>query len=116
MAMAIIIFFILAAILGVILLTYVLSNRLPPKPLAALHGTFAATGLILLLIHAAKNMENQLFFVAALFAITALAGFYMVSRHLMGHTIPKSVAIVHGSLAVLAFILLIFYMFFSQAN
>ena len=51
MILAAIIFFALAAVLGVIMLSYLLRDKHIPKGLAVLHGPLAVVGLVLLIIY-----------------------------------------------------------------
>src|SRR5215212_9378700 len=55
MVYTIISFFALAAILGAILLSYILQGKETPKGIAILHGLFAATGLVLIIYYAVSN-------------------------------------------------------------
>lgn len=110
MIVASIICFALAAVFGIILLTYVLSNKETPKAIAFIHGGFAATALVLLIIHALQHMDDTLW-IAGLFVVVALVGFYMLSRDLTGKLIPKAVAIIHGLVAATGLLALIYLVF-----
>ncbi len=103
-------FFSLAIILGLLLLSQVLSNKPTTKAVAFIHGPFAATGIILLIIYASKHgpglMESII-----LFIIAALGGIVLIARDLMGKTVPKWLAIVHGLTASIGFIVLLGYAF-----
>ncbi|MDQ3022305.1 MAG: hypothetical protein M3R36_17305 [Bacteroidota bacterium] len=65
-----IVFFSLAAILGMVLLSFILSNKATPKAIVFTHGPLAAVGLILLIIYTvnstAGSIESVILFVMAL--------------------------------------------------
>jgi hypothetical protein len=105
--------FAFAALLGIILLSYVLRNKETPKGLAIIHGSIAALGLILLItliiISPAKAYLSLIFFVLA-----GLGGFTIMYRDLTGKFLPKWLALGHGLIAVTGFILLIVYLLQHQ--
>lgn len=106
----IIAFFSLAAIFGMWLISFVLRNKNTPKGVALTHGAFAAIGLILLIIysfvHYPRPIESLI-----LFIIAASGGFILIYRDLTGKSLPKWLAIAHGSIAVLGFLFLLIYTF-----
>jgi len=108
MLYTIIAFFALAAIMGLALLSYVLRSKETSKPVMIMHGLFAATGLVLLLIYTFGDSPGLIESVI-LFVIAALGGFVMVGRDLTGKPIPKWLAIVHGLIAVIGFITLLIF-------
>lgn len=110
MLIAILVCFLLAAIFGLIILTYVLQDKETPKAVVLLHGGAAALGLLLLIIHATQTFESNIALLSGLFVVVALVGFYMVSRDITGKKIPKVTAIIHGSVAAIGVILFIIYM------
>ncbi|MBZ0097647.1 MAG: hypothetical protein K8F30_01105, partial [Taibaiella sp.] len=69
MLYTIIAFFALAAIMGLTLLSYVFRSRETSKPVMILHGLFAATGLVLLILYTFGNnpgpTESVILFVIA---------------------------------------------------
>lgn len=98
--------FAVAALGGVVLLTYVLRGIPTPKGLALGHGALAATGIVLLLVAMATGrMVPPLSL--GLFIAAALGGFFMLYRDLRHGHVPKPVALLHGVLAVAAFVLLV---------
>ncbi|HYG53378.1 MAG TPA: hypothetical protein VD905_20920 [Flavobacteriales bacterium] len=110
MLYTIIALFAIAAIIGIYLISLVLQNKETPKAIAIVHGLFAATGLVLLIIYMI-NTGADLVQVIVLFAITALGGIVLFARDLMGKSLPKALALVHGLLAVTAFVFLLVYTF-----
>ncbi|KTD11299.1 hypothetical protein [Legionella jamestowniensis] len=105
-----IIFFSLAAILGIYLLSYVLTEKNTPKGVALIHGAAASVGLVLLIIYSLLYQTP----VASLlvFILAALGGLYLFYRDITGKEIPKFLAIGHGSIAVIGFILLLIFAFY----
>jgi hypothetical protein len=108
MLYTIIAFFALAAIFGATLLTYVLRGKETPKGIMVVHGLFAATALILLLLYVFGNKPGPVES-AVLFVIAALGGLVLAARDLTGKKIPKWLAVVHGLIAVTGFIFLLVF-------
>jgi len=102
--------FALAAILGVYLISFVLQKKETPKAIAFTHGFLAAGALVLLIVHTV-NTGADLIQAIALFSIAALGGFVLITRDLMGKTVPRGLAVVHGLLAVAGFVFLLVYAF-----
>lgn len=102
--------FALAAMLGMMLLSFVLSGKETPKAVVFTHGPLAVAGLILLIIYGAKRGPGPIESII-LFAIAAAGGLIMVARDLTGKPIPKWLAIAHGLIAVVGFVLLLIFAF-----
>jgi hypothetical protein len=103
-----IILFAVAAMVGIYLLSCVLRGKETPKAFVFLHGALAATALVLLVVHTVKTGAD-LMQTIVLFALAALGGLVLVTRDLTGKTIPKSLAVVHGLVAVTGFVFLLVY-------
>lgn len=112
MLILIITLFALAALLGVYLLSFVLQKKNTPKGIAFTHGPIAATGLVLLIIYAFFHKPSPVISII-LFILAVLGGFMLIFRDLTGKSIPKWLAIGHGLTAIVAFIFLVVYAFFS---
>jgi hypothetical protein len=110
MIFASIAFFSLAAVLGMLLLSYVLRGKETPKGIVFTHGPLAVIGLILLIVYAFENPPGPLESIV-LFVIAALGGLILVARDLLRKTIPKWLAVVHGLVAVTGFVFLLVYAF-----
>lgn len=102
--------FALAAILGVVLIAYIFGNKETPKGLAWIHGPLAAVGLILLYIYTFERANGPVLSVV-LFTIAALGGTIVFIKDIKHRKPPKFLAIVHGALAVVAFLALLFHVF-----
>ena len=103
------ILFAIAALGGATLATLHFRGRTPlPMPLALLHGLLAASGLVLLIVAALT--------VPAFggLGLAALGGFYLFTHHLRGRPLPSAVVLIHGSAAVIAFLLLLGFIFAAQ--
>lgn len=110
MLMISILIFALTALLGVYLLTFVLQKKETPKGIAFTHGPLGAVGILILLIYSIiftpKPMVSLIIFI-----IAALGGFVLIYRDLTGKSLPRWLAIVHGSIAIIGFISLIVFTF-----
>ncbi len=104
--------FSITAVLGLYLVLLVLQNKETPKGVAIGHGFLAVTALTLLIIHTA-NTGADLLQIIVLFAIAALGGFILFARDVTGKSLPKPLAIVHGLLAISAFVFLLVYAFYE---
>jgi hypothetical protein len=83
-------------------------DRNPPGWLVALHGIGAATAvLVLMWVVAFSGRVGLVGWALALFLLTALGGFYLVSFHLRKRRLPGAVVVAHGIMAVAAFGLLV---------
>ncbi len=99
--------FALAAMLGLFLLTRVLSNKETPKGISIIHGSLASIALILLITHALQNNREDLIVFIIIFIAAAMGGLILIYRDLKGKSIPKSLALFHGVLALSAFVTLV---------
>lgn len=108
MLLTAIVCFSLAALLGIILISYVLRNKPTPKGLAFIHGPIALVGIILLLFYAFYHSPTPIESIL-LFIIAALGGLILILRDLTGKSIPKWLAIIHGMIAVIAFVFLLVF-------
>jgi hypothetical protein len=102
--------FALAAILGILLLSYVLREKNTPKGIVFTHGPLAAAGLILLIVYALGNSPGPIESIV-LFIIAALGGGILVYHDIMGKQIPKWLAVGHGLIAVTGFVFLLMFAF-----
>lgn len=100
--------FALAAGIGLYLLARVLQKKTIPKGAAILHGLIASAALVLLIIDMIRSGADTVQIVV-LFIITALGGAVLFARDLTGKSLPRSLALVHGALAVTGFIFLLIY-------
>lgn len=103
-----VVLFALAAVGGVVMLARRGSKKSIPLALPILHGLFAATALVMVILGVVQGGLAGLGTVAVvLFVGAALAGFYLFSRHLRDGMFPMGPALIHGSVAALAFVLLL---------
>lgn len=80
----------------------------PPVPLAALHGVFAASGLVVLLLVVWPHFSGHAVWALGLFVLAALGGFTLAfGFHWRGKPLPSSLIAAHGGLAVIAFLILL---------
>lgn len=104
-------FFLLAALLGMYLLSFVLQHKNTPKGVAFTHGPLAGTGLIILIIYALLYKPAPIISLVS-FIIAALGGIVLISRDILGKSIPIWLAIGHGLIAIAGFIFLSYFIFF----
>ena len=105
-----IIFFAIAAMLGMYLLSFVLQNQNTPKGVAFTHGPMAATGLVILIVYAILHKPAPIISII-IFIMAAMGGVMLILKDLMGKPIPKWMAIGHGVTAVIGFIFLLVFTF-----
>ncbi len=103
-------FFSLAAIIGMVLLSFVLKGKKPSRALVFTHGPLALTGIILLIAYSANHKPSPTD-ALILFIIAATGGIILVARDLMGKTIPKWLGVLHGLIAVVGFVCLLIFQF-----
>ena len=101
--------FAVAAVMGILIFKNWLTNAKTSRTVVYLHGLFAATALILLLVFALQNRVDRLQTSVILFVIAALGGIYMFVRDLRGKFSPMWLATVLALLAVAGFLVLIYY-------
>lgn len=101
-----------AALLGLYLLSFVLTDKKTPKGVAFVHGPLAATGLILLIIYALTHSPAPIVSIV-IFAMAAMGGTLLIYKDLTGQSIPKWLALGHGISAIVGFIFLIMFTFFG---
>jgi hypothetical protein len=104
---AIIGLFAVAAVIGLIILKNWLTSQNTSRATIYAHGVFAALGLVLLIVYYFQNGVKTLQTSIILFLIAAIAGFYMFFRDLKGKMSPTWLAVVHGLVAVAAFVFIV---------
>lgn len=105
MLITLIIIFVITALLGIYLLSYVLPDKTTPKGIAMLHGTMGAMGIIVLLIGC--FYYPSLIYSLIIFILAALGGTVLFTLDILGKKIPKFLAIGHGLIAISGFIILV---------
>ncbi len=104
--------FALGAIIGMYLLSLVLRNKMTSKLIAATHGIFVATALVLLIYYAFQHGPGLTESIV-LFVIAAFGGITLMIFDLTGKSFPRWLAMVHGLLAVSGFIFLLVFAFIN---
>jgi len=96
-----ILLFLIAALGGVILAVRIFRGDRPSGAVAFLHGTFAATALLLAVWVAVKpGAAPWLKYGTAALLLAAMGGFFLLSFHLRAKPHPKLVVVLHALLAV----------------
>lgn len=92
------------------MLSLVLREQKTPKVVALLHGAFAVTGLVLLVVYYTRNDVRPLTSIIV-FAVAALGGLVLFYTDITGKPIPKWLAVGHGLIALTGFALLLAFAF-----
>jgi glucose uptake protein GlcU len=103
--------FAIAAVMGVVNLKHWMGETKPPRGVVYAHGLFAAAALVLLLVQAMKGEGAALRTSLIFFIIAALGGFYLFARDLQNKIGPGWLAMIHGLVAVVGFVLLLLVAF-----
>ena len=100
-----ILLFAIAAIAGVIMaVSHFRKAALPRPAFAVVHGLFAASGLIVLLLAVVKaGMQGAPAIALGILVVAALGGFALLSSHVRGHALPSGLVVGHALLAVAGF-------------
>lgn len=97
----------IAALGGITLAALRLTNRPLPMPLALAHGLLAACGLAALALAVVNGGAPGGARTALLiFLVAALGGFTLFALHLKKRALPVPLVLVHGVVAVVAFVIL----------
>ncbi len=83
-----VLFFSLAAVLGLWLISYLLQNKETPKGLAFIHGPLGAIGIVFLLLYAIFY-SGSFFIPVIVFIMAAFLGFILIYRDLTGKNPTK---------------------------
>ncbi len=100
--------FVFAALIGATMaVMHSVGKTPPPVPLAVLHGVFAASGLVVLVVAVWPYFSGRAGLALGLFVLAALGGFTLaLGFHLRGKPLPSGLIAAHGALAVIAFLIL----------
>jgi hypothetical protein len=100
--------FAIAAVGGLVLASSVLRGKLAPWAVSILHALLGATGLVLLLLGVMGGSgAGRAVAALGLLVVAALGGFYLASIHARKAVAPKAVVLVHASVAVIGFLVLL---------
>ena len=107
------ILFAIAALGGLVMAAMRFRGReLPPMGLAIVHGLFAASGLVMLIIAVlGENASTASYVALAGFVIAALGGFSLFSYHLRRKALPINYVVIHAVGAVVSFAILLYAIF-----
>jgi hypothetical protein len=98
----------LAALGGAVLLGFVLRGRHTPKGIALIHGSFAALGVVVLAIASILSPAAPVASLV-LFVLAAIGGAVLIVLDLKRRQVPKGLAVGHGGIAIVAFVLLVLF-------
>jgi hypothetical protein len=105
--------FALAALVGAFMAVLHFRGRTPPPVAAAvLHGVFAVSAVVPLLMGVMEAGWGTVQAKAlGVFVVAALGGLYLVSHHFRGKALPGPVVVIHGLVAVIGFLMLVVAVF-----
>lgn len=102
------IIFAVAALGGMVLAAHVLRGKFAPWVVSILHALLGASGLLLLAMAVLSGTASGRATVALVILVAAaLGGFYLATMHLRGKIAPKTVVLIHASVAVAGFVTLL---------
>lgn len=105
-----VILFMLAAMFGLGALTAILTNKPTPKLVVFMHGLFALSALLCVIIYMFIGKAQPLLISSlVLFILAALGGLTLFTLDMREKPIPKLLVIFHPLLAFIAFLLLVVY-------
>jgi hypothetical protein len=101
--------FAVAALAGLAMAVMHFRGVSPPRVvLATLHGLFAASGLVVLLLALIKTgFGGQPGIAFGLLVLAALGGFVLLGSHAQGKRLPSALVVGHALLAVAGFLTLL---------
>jgi hypothetical protein len=101
--------FAIAAVAGLAMAILHFRGQSPPKPvLAVLHGLFAASGLVVLLLGLVKTgFSGKPGIGFGVLVVAALGGFVLLSSHLKQKALPSGLVVGHALIAVAGFVVLL---------
>lgn len=102
-----IVIFLLAAVLGLTVAVQILKKKPTSKIVALAHGAFGAVGLVLLIVHAAKNPVQLLTTAIVLLVVAALGGAIVFVNDLRKKPGPLALIVIHALVAVTAVVLVL---------
>lgn len=99
--------FILAAVIGIYLLSLILRKKETRKGLVFIHGPLAGLALVIVIVNSIMTENTKLIGPIFVFVMAALGGGVLVYKDLTGHRPPAWLGILHGLIAVTGLIYLI---------
>lgn len=99
--------FVVAALGGLVLASFVLRGRFAPWAISVLHALLGAGGLVLLLLAVMQGAGSRANLALAVLVVAALGGFYLASLHLKRKLAMKKIVLVHAGAAVVGVLVLI---------
>lgn len=101
--------FVMTAILGGYMLSYIWPEKTPPKRVAIIHGSLGGIGILLLAI---LSLNHHVFVPSLIiFICVAAGGVFLFSHHKSGKQIPRLIAVGHGIAALIAIGILSYVIF-----
>jgi len=102
--------FAIAALLGMTMLTNWIQKKRPYSILVISKGVFAAIGFACMVTQAVTSHSGFPTVSLVFFILAALGGSFLLYNDLTKQHVPVPVALIHGSLALVAIVMLIVYL------
>lgn len=104
--------FAIAAIGGLTVAYLHFTRNTAPTALAIMHGLFAATALILLIISIAQGQAAGLLIASLIIFLVAVVGGFILflGFQLRSKQLPRPLIVIHGTAAATAFLLLVIFL------
>lgn len=100
--------FVVTALGGLVLASFVLRGKLAPWPVSVVHAVLGAAGLLLLIFAVVTEGGSQrLLYSIGILLAAALGGFFLVSFHARKSLAPKAVVVIHAGVAAIGVVMLI---------
>jgi hypothetical protein len=97
----------ITALGGATLLALRLRGGNPPLGLAAVHGLLGASALVSLVVAVVGGASGGAVIALVLFGVAAAGGFALLAMHLSGKLLPVGLVLLHGTLAVAGYVVLL---------
>lgn len=110
-----ILFFLIAAGLGLVVLMSILQNTPTPKVFVYTHGGFALLGLGIIVYYTIIHTRHAPLTSLILFLIAALGGLILFVIDMQGKSIPKWLALIHPVMALIALLALVIFLLSPQS-
>jgi hypothetical protein len=111
-----IVLFIIAAVLGSVVLIAILKNHSTPKPVVIAHGSVAIIALLMVFTYIAMGHTDTLVIAGAIvLSLAAIGGLILFGLDIFTKQPPKAIAIIHPIIGISGVILLIAYFIAKQS-
>jgi len=104
-----ILLFLIAAGFGMVVLISILQNKPTPKKFVYTHGIFALTALLIVIYYTVMHLNSPPTISLIIFIVAAIGGLTLFVMDMMGKKLPKSLALLHPLLGLVALLTLVIF-------